>query len=69
MLWLRWQQHKADRAEARSVQRYLERRAAHRMLFDIIVEAQRWAEARWRLELALKAPLRNDSGVTSEARN
>jgi hypothetical protein len=54
MAWLRWQQYKADRAEARSIREYLERRDAYRELCEIIVDAQRSADARSRLELALQ---------------
>lgn len=55
MVWLRWQQFKADRAEARSLRRYLERRGVHRVLSEIIVDARRCADALWRLEVALQA--------------
>lgn len=54
MAWLRWQQYKADRAEARSIHEYLERRDAYRVLCEIIVDAQRSADARSRLEVALQ---------------
>jgi hypothetical protein len=53
MAWLRWQQYKADRAEARSIREYLERRDAYRVLREVIVDAQRSADARSRLEVAL----------------
>lgn len=66
MLWLRWQQHKADSAEARSIRRYLERRAVHRVLWQIIVEAQHRAEARWRLEVALQRSAAHRGEVPSE---
>jgi hypothetical protein len=54
MAWLRWQQYKADRAEARSIREYLERRGAYRELSEIVVDAQRCADARSRLERALQ---------------
>jgi hypothetical protein len=54
MAWLRWQQYKADRAEARSIREYLHRRDAYRVLCEIIIDAQRCADARSRLELALQ---------------
>jgi hypothetical protein len=54
MAWLRWQQYKADRAEARSIREYLERRGAYREMCDIVVDAQRSADARSRLERALQ---------------
>jgi hypothetical protein len=54
MAWLRWQQYKADRAEARSIREYLDRRDAYLELCEIVVEAQRSADARSRLELALQ---------------
>lgn len=53
MAWLRWQQYKADRAEARSIRQYLERHDGYRELCEIIVDAQQSADARSRLELAL----------------
>jgi hypothetical protein len=54
MAWLRWQQYRADRAEARSIREYLDRREAYLLLCEIIVDAQRCADARSRLELALQ---------------
>jgi hypothetical protein len=54
MAWLRWQQYKADRAEARSIREFLERRGAYREMCDIVVDAQRSADARSRLERALQ---------------
>jgi hypothetical protein len=54
MAWLRWQQYKADRAEARSIREYLARRDAYRQLSEIVVDAQRCADARSRLDLALR---------------
>ncbi len=68
MLWLRWQQHKADSAEARAIRRYLERRAAHRVLWQTIVEAQHRAEAWWRLELALLSGTVREVGAESTPR-
>jgi hypothetical protein len=54
MAWLRWQQYRADRAEARSIRQFLERRDGYRQLCEVIVEAQRSADARSRLELTLQ---------------
>jgi hypothetical protein len=54
MLWLRWQQYRADRAEARSIREFLDRRDGYRHLCEIVVDAQRGADARSRLELALQ---------------
>jgi hypothetical protein len=54
MAWLRWQQFKADRAEARSIREYVARQDAYRQLIDIVVDAQRYADARSRLDLALQ---------------
>jgi hypothetical protein len=54
MLWLRWQQYRADRAEARSIRQFVDRREGYRELCDIINDAQRCADARSRLELALQ---------------
>jgi hypothetical protein len=54
MAWLRWQQYKADRAEARSIREYVARRNAYRQLSEIVVDAQRCADARSRLDLALR---------------
>jgi hypothetical protein len=54
MLWLRWEQYRADRAEARSIRQFLDRREGYRQLCDIIDDAQRCADAHSRLELALQ---------------
>jgi hypothetical protein len=54
MLWLYWQQRKADGAESKSIRRYLARRAAQRTLCETIVEAQRLADAYYRLDVALQ---------------
>jgi|HubBroStandDraft_3_1064219.scaffolds.fasta_scaffold593333_2 hypothetical protein len=54
MAWLRWQQFKADSAERRAIQRYVERRDTYRVMCDVIVDAQRSADAYSRLELALQ---------------
>jgi hypothetical protein len=54
MAWLRWQQYRADRAEARSIRQFLDRREGYRQLCEIIVDAQRYADAQSRLELALQ---------------
>jgi hypothetical protein len=53
MLWRLWQQHRADLAEARALRTYLERHVAHRALCDLIVDARRRADIRWRLDAAL----------------
>jgi hypothetical protein len=53
MLWRLWQQHRADRAEARALRTYLERHVTHRALCDVIVDARRRADIRWRLDAAL----------------
>jgi hypothetical protein len=53
MLWRLWQQHRADRAEARALRTYAERSVAYRALCDLIVEARRRADVRWRLDAAL----------------
>jgi hypothetical protein len=53
MLWRLWQQHRADRAEARELRRYLERHVAHRALCDDILDATRRAEIRRRLDATL----------------
>lgn len=54
MAWLRWQQYRADRAEARSIRQFLDRREGYRQLCEIIVDAQRCADAHSRLELTLQ---------------
>jgi hypothetical protein len=69
MLWLYWQQHKADSAESKSIRRYLERRAAHRTLCETIVEAQRWADAYYRLEVALQGKPPQGIAVESQPRS
>ena len=53
MLWRLWQQHRADRAEAKRLRRYLERHATHNALCDVIVDARRRADVRWRLDATL----------------
>ncbi len=53
MLWRFWQQHRADRAEARELRRYLERHATHLALCDVIVDANRAADIRHRLDARL----------------
>jgi hypothetical protein len=57
MAWLRWQQFKADSAERRAIQRYVERRDAYLVMCDVIADAQRVADAYSRLELALQHPI------------
>ena len=69
MLWLYWQQHKADSAETASIRRYLERRAAHRTLGETIVEAERLADAYYRLEVALQGNPPQANAVTSQPRS
>jgi hypothetical protein len=54
MAWLRWRQWRTDRAEARSIRQFLERRDGYRQLCEIIVDAQLCADSRSRLELALQ---------------
>ncbi len=53
MLWRLWQQHRADRAEAQELRRYLKRHVTHRALCDVIVDAGRRADVRRRLDAAL----------------
>jgi hypothetical protein len=53
MLWRLWQQHRADRAEAVALRHYLPRHGAHRALCDVIDDAKRRADIRWRLDNAL----------------
>jgi hypothetical protein len=55
MAWIWWQQRRADRAESRSITAYLQQRDASRILWDVVVEARRDADARLRLEAALQA--------------
>jgi hypothetical protein len=53
MAWLWWQQHRADRAEARAIRLYIERGAGQRELRDCIIDAGRRDEAMVRLNTAL----------------
>ena len=53
MLWRLWQQHRADRAEAKRLRRYLERHDTHRALCDAILDARRRADILCRLDAAL----------------
>jgi hypothetical protein len=69
MLWLYWQQHKADSAETQSIRRYLERRAAQRTLCETIVEAERLADAYYRLEVALQGNPPQEIAVASRPRS
>jgi hypothetical protein len=55
MAWMWWQQRRADHAESRLINRYLQQRDASRVLWDVVVEARREAESRLRLEAALQA--------------
>ena len=55
MAWIWWQQRRADHAESRSIKSYLQQRDASRVLWDMVVEARREADARLRLEAALQA--------------
>jgi hypothetical protein len=55
MAWMWWQQRRADHAESLSIKSYLQQRDASRVLWDVVVEARREAEARLRLEAALQA--------------
>lgn len=41
MVWLWWRQHRADRAEAVDIRRYLERHEGHLRLCECISEASR----------------------------
>jgi hypothetical protein len=53
MLWRLWQQHRADRAEARALRLYVERHGTYRALCEVIVDARRCADIRCRLEAVL----------------
>ncbi len=55
MAWIWWQQRRADNAESRSIKTYLQQRNTSRILWDVVVEARRDADARLRLEAALQA--------------
>jgi hypothetical protein len=55
MAWIWWQQRRADHAESLSIKSYLHQRDTSRVLWDVVVEARREAEARLRLEAALQA--------------
>jgi hypothetical protein len=55
MAWIWWQQRRADHAESRSIKTYLQERNTSRILWDVVVEARRDADARLRLEAALQA--------------
>jgi hypothetical protein len=63
MLWRLWQQHRADRAEARALRTYAERSVAYRALCDLIVEARRRADVRCRLDAALASQHDASGGV------
>ncbi|MHB8487643.1 MAG: hypothetical protein ACYDC4_00400 [Candidatus Dormibacteria bacterium] len=54
MAWIWWQQRRADHAESRSIKSYLQQRDASRVMWDVVVEARREADARLRLEAALQ---------------
>jgi hypothetical protein len=68
MLWRLWQQHRADRAEAERLRRYLERHVTHRALCDVIVDARHRAESLLRLDAALAhqagEPLPGAAGIS-----
>ncbi len=53
MAWIWWQQRRADNAESRSIKTYLQQRNTSRILWDVVVEARRDADARLRLEAVL----------------
>jgi hypothetical protein len=55
MAWIWWQQRRADNAESRSIKTYLQQRNTSRILWDVVVEARRDADARLRLEAVLQA--------------
>ena len=55
MAWMWWQQRRADNAESRSIKTYLQQRNTTRILWDVVVEARRDADARLRLEAVLQA--------------
>ena len=55
MAWIWWQQRRADHAESRSIKTYLQERNTSRILWDVVVEARRDADARLRLEATLQA--------------
>jgi hypothetical protein len=55
MAWIWWQQRRADHAESRLIKTYLQQRDTSRVLWDVVVEARRDADARLRLEAALQA--------------
>jgi hypothetical protein len=55
MAWIWWQQRRADHAESRSIKTYLQQRNTSRILWDVVVEARRDADARLRLEAVLEA--------------
>lgn len=44
MLWLHWRQHRADRAESRSIQRYLAHRREQlaQMAHDVVAPGDPW---------------------------
>jgi hypothetical protein len=69
MLWRYWQQHRADRAEAKRLRRYLERHVTHRALCDVIVDARRRADILWRLDAVLAfqrdGPSEHAAGVSA----
>ena len=54
MAWIWWQQRRADHAEGRSIKTYLQQRNTSRVMWDVVVEARRDADARLRLEAALQ---------------
>ena len=70
MLWRLWQQHRADRAEAKRLRRYLERHVTHRALCDVIVDARHRADSLLRLDAALAhqpgEPLHGGAGVSAQ---
>ncbi len=53
MAWLWWQQHRADRAEARAIRLYIGRRAGERELRDRTINARRRDGTIVRLNTAL----------------
>jgi hypothetical protein len=53
MAWLWWQQHRADRAEARAMRLYVERRAGQREVRDRTIDTRRRDETIVRLNTAL----------------
>jgi hypothetical protein len=54
MAWIWWQQRRADHAESRLIKSYLQQRDTSRVMWEVVVEARRNADAHLRLEAALQ---------------